>query len=277
MSTIASELRGIGVRIPERDTTDRQTRSFWRALALTGAVLSDMSFLDHLEELRRRLIKSVIAVAAGLLLSTAYAPAIIRFLKAPAAEYGIEIVGYGALEMFTLYFHVALASGICLASPVVLFQAWRFIEPALYPHEKRYALPFLISTTLFFLLGAAFGYMVATPYIMRMQLELAALMEIVWRPSAVEYISLLTATVIAMGAVFEMPPVIFILSRIGLVDARFLLRNFKYAFLILTVLSGVLTPSGDLGPMVAFLAVMLALYLLSILVALAFSRKRKVV
>jgi sec-independent protein translocase protein TatC len=109
-----------------------------------------------------------------------------------------------------------------------------------------------------------------------MQLELAALMEIVWRPSAVEYISLLTATVIAMGAVFEMPPVIFILSRIGLVDARFLLRNFKYAFLILTVLSAVLTPSGDLGPMLAFLAVMLALYLLSVLVALVFSRNRRV-
>ena len=276
MSTIASELRGIGARIPERDTTNRQTRSFWRALALTGAVLSNMSFLDHLEELRRRLIKSVIAVAAGLLLSTAYAPAIVRFLKAPAAEYGIEIVGYGALEMFTLYFHVALAAGICLAAPVVLFQTWRFIEPALYPHEKRYAVPFLISTTFFFLLGAAFGYMVATPYILRIQQELAALMEIVWRPSAVEYISLLTATVIAMGAIFQMPPVIFILSRIGLVDGRFLLRNFKYAFLILTVLSGVLTPSGDLGPMVAFLAVMLALYLLSVLVALVFSRKRKV-
>jgi sec-independent protein translocase protein TatC len=274
MSTVARELRGIELGTSGR-VNSRLAPSFWPSLVVAGAMLSEMSFLDHLEELRRRLIKSVIAVAGGVVVCTAYTPAIVRFLKAPAAEYGVRLVGYGALEMFTLYFHVALSAGICLAAPVVLFQAWRFIEPALYRHEKRYALPFLISTTIFFVLGVVFGYAVVTPYIMRMQRDLALLMDIQWQPSALEYIGLLTATVIAMGAVFEMPPVIFILSRIGLVDARFLLRNFRYAFLILTVLSGVLTPSGDLGPMIAFLAVMLGLYLLSILAALLFGKKRK--
>jgi len=166
------------------------------------------------------------------------------------------------------------ASGLCRTTALVLFQIWKFIEPALYPHERRYARPFLISTTLFFVLGAAFGYFFATPYIIELSRDLAALMEITWRPGALEYVSLLTWTVVAMGIVFEMPPIVFILSRIGLVNAGFLIRNFKYAFLSLAILSGVLTPSGDLGPMIAFLGVMTALYFLSVLVALVFSRKR---
>jgi sec-independent protein translocase protein TatC len=235
-----------------------------------------MSFLDHLEELRRRIIKSVIAVAVGVLLCTTYTPAIIRFLKAPAAEYGIELVGYGGLEMFSIYFHVGLAAGLSLAAPVILFQAWRFIEPALYPHEKRWALPFLGSTTVFFILGAIFGYAVAMPYMMQMQQFLANLMAIRYNPSAIEYIKLLTATVIAMGAVFEMPPIVFILSRIGLVNARFLVRNMNHAFVILLILAAILTPTGDLGPTIAFVAVMMGLYLFSILVALCFGKKRTV-
>jgi sec-independent protein translocase protein TatC len=275
MSTDATELRGIGFGNSEW----RQGRkpSIWSSLAAVGAVFGSMSFLEHLVELRSRLIKSVIALTIGVLLCTAYAAEIVRFLKSPASKYGIEIVGYGAWEMFSLYFDVALAGGVCLAAPYILFQIWRFIEPALYPHERRYALPFVLSTTVFFVLGAAFGYFVATPSLMQMELELARLMDVVWRPGALEYISLLTATVVAMGVVFEMPPVIFILSRIGIVSGGFLLRNFKYAFLFLTVLSAVLTPSGDLGPTFAFLAVMLALYIVSILVAFVFGKRRQTV
>jgi sec-independent protein translocase protein TatC len=275
MSTVAGDLRGIGFE-PSPETQGRLKNSLWQAFALAGALLTEMSFLDHLEELRRRILTSAIAVAIGVGVCTAYVPGIVKFLKAPAAEYGIELVGYGAMEIFSLYFHVALAGGICLAAPVVLFQLWRFIEPALYSHERRYALPFVLSTTVFFALGATFGYAIATPYIISLQEELAILMEIKWQPSAMEYIGLLSATVVAMGAVFEMPPVIFILSRIGLVDARFLVRNFKYAFLILAVASAVLTPSGDIAPMLAFLAVMTGLYCFSILVAAVFGRKRVV-
>jgi sec-independent protein translocase protein TatC len=273
MSTIASELRGIDVRASQPGLAGRVSRSFWQTLVLIGALLGNMSFLDHLEELRRRLIKCAIAVGAGVLICTAYTPAIVRFLKEPAAKYGVELVGYGAWEIFSLYFYVGMASGICLAAPVILFQAWRFIEPALHAHEKRYALPFLTSTTVFFVLGVVFGFAVAAPYILQMESQLAILMGIAWKPSAVEYIGLLSATVVAMGIVFEMPPVIFILSRIGLVDGWFLTRNFRYAFLILAVLAAVLTPSGDIAPMMAFLSVMLGLYAVSIVVAFVFARK----
>jgi sec-independent protein translocase protein TatC len=274
MSTVASELRGFSVGTAQPGASRPWGSSLWKGLAVMGVLISDMSFLEHLEELRRRIIKCLIAVAVGMAISTAYTPAIIRFLKAPAAKYGIEVVGYGGWEIFSLYFDVAFAAGITLAAPFILFQVWRFIEPALYPREKRYALPFVISTTLFFILGSAFGYFVATPYIIELSRQLAVLMDVTWRPGALEYVSLLTATVVAMGIVFEMPPIVFILSRIGLVDAGFLIRNFKYAFLTLAILSGVLTPSGDLGPMIAFLGVMTALYFLSILVALVFARKR---
>ena len=274
MSTVASELRGFSVGTAQPGASRPWGSSLWKGLAVMGVLISDMSFLEHLEELRRRIIKCLIAVAVGMAISTAYTPAIIRFLKAPAAKYGIEVVGYGGWEIFSLYFDVAFAAGITLAAPFILFQVWRFIEPALYPREKRYALPFVISTTLFFILGSAFGYFVATPYIIELSRQLAVLMDVMWRPGALEYVSLLTATVVAMGIVFEMPPIVFILSRIGLVDAGFLIRNFKYAFLTLAILSGVLTPSGDLGPMIAFLGVMTALYFLSILVALVFARKR---
>lgn len=274
MSTAASELRGfeIGTSGPGRPLTN----TLWKGLAVFGVLVSDMSFLEHLEELRRRIIKCLIAVAVGMAISTAYTPAIIRFLKAPAAKYGVEVVGYGGWEMFSLYFDVAFAAGITLAAPFILFQVWRFIEPALYPREKRYALPFVILTTLSFILGAAFGYFVATPYIIELSHQLAALMDVTWRPGALEYVSLLTATIVAMGVVFEMPPIVFILSRIGLIDAPFLVRNFKYAFLTLAILSAVLTPGGDLGPMIAFLGVMTVLYFFSVLVALVFARKRAV-
>jgi sec-independent protein translocase protein TatC len=275
MSTVAGNLHGLGFGASAQ-SPGQEKSSLWKHWALAAALLGDMSFLDHLKELRSRIIKCVIAVAVGMGICTAYAASIVKFLKGPASEYGIELAGYGSMEIFSLYFHVALAGGVCLSAPVILFQVWRFIEPALYSHEKKYALPFLMSTTMFFVLGAVFGYGIAAPYIMRMQLELSALMEIPWRPGAMEYISLLTATVLAMGVVFEMPPVVFILSRIGLVNARFLLRHFKYAVLILAVASGLLTPSGDAATMMAFLAVMLGLYCLSILVAAVFGRKRRV-
>src|SRR5262245_19640539 len=133
MSTVATELRGfaIGNSQPEGE----RKRHILPSLAVVAAVLGSMPFLDHLKELRSRLIKSVIAVSIGVVVCTTYAADIVKFLKAPASKFGVEIVGYGAWEMFSLYFDVALAGGICLAAPYILFQSWRFIEPALYPHE----------------------------------------------------------------------------------------------------------------------------------------------
>jgi sec-independent protein translocase protein TatC len=276
MSTVTADIR---TPLPGRSLPGRfgQFRELvWEAAVVGGVMLANMPFLDHLEELRRRIIKSLIAIAVGTAGCMYYAADIIKFLKQPAAAQGIRLIGWDATEIFSVYFKVSLAGGICLAAPVVLWQVWRFIEPALYPHERRYAGPFLISTTICFVTGAAFGHAIVAPYLMKLQMALAEAADLIFTPSALSYLSLLTSTVVAMGAVFEMPPVVFILSRIGLVDARFLIRNLRYALLLFSVAAALITPSTDMAPMLAFMAVMTAIYAISILVAAIFGRSRKV-
>jgi sec-independent protein translocase protein TatC len=179
-----------------------------------------------------------------------------------------------ATEIFSLYFRVALATGVCLAAPVLLWQVWRFIEPALHKHEKRYAAPFMISTIGCFAAGAAFAYAVVAPWMLKLQMAMANKVGIPVDMSAGSYLTMLSATIVSMGVIFQMPPVVFILSRIGLVNARFLIRNFKYAFLLFSFAAALLTPSTELEPMFFFMAVMTGVYILSIAVAWVFGRRR---
>jgi sec-independent protein translocase protein TatC len=247
-----------------------------RAILIGMAAIGEMPFLEHLEELRGRLIKCLIGLTAGTIVGFAYTAQIIELLRIPARNAKINIVAIDAMEVFSLYFKVALATGICLAAPVVLWQIWRFIEPALYRHEKRYAAPFIISTTICFVAGAAFGYAVVAPWLLRLEQAMADEAHITIAMSAESYLTMLAATVVAMGGIFEMPPVVFVLSRIGLVNARFLIRNFKYAILLFSIAAAVLTPSTQFPPMLFFMAVMTGIYGVSILVAMVFGRARKV-
>jgi sec-independent protein translocase protein TatC len=225
--------------------------------------------------LRRRLVKCLIALAIGLAVCIPYAANLIVFLNRPALKAGVRLFTIEGMEIFSVYFNVALAGSICLAAPIILWQAWRFIEPGLYRHEKRYAVPFMISTCLCFAAGAAFGYGIVAPWLLKLQVAMAEKAHIELAMSSRSYLATLTNTILAMGAIFEMPPVIFILSRIGLVSAKFLIVNFKYAFLFFSVAAAVLTPSTDMPPMLAFMAVMTAVYAVSILVALVFGKARK--
>jgi len=245
------------------------------ALFVAAATLSEMPFLEHLEELRKRLIKCLIALAAATCVGVAYTAPIIQFLRVPAAKAGIQLSAIEATEMFSLYFKVALATGVCLAAPFILWQVWRFIEPALYKHEKRYAVPFIISTTFCFVAGGAFGYSVVTPWLLKLQMAMAKQVDIEIMMRAGSYLTMLTATIVAMGLIFQMPPIILILSRIGLVSARFLIRNFKYAFLLFSIAAAVLTPSTEFAPMLFFMGVMTGIYVVSIFVAMIFGRARK--
>ena len=261
------------VIISEGSWRDRFRRAFLVAMATLG----QMPFLEHLEELRQRLIKCLIALAAGTVVGFVYTAPIIEFLGRPAASSGIRLVAIDATEVFSLYFKVALATGICLAAPVILWQVWRFIEPALYKHEKRYAGPFIISTTICFVAGVVFGYEIVAPWLFKLELVMAREAHLEMAMSAESFFTMLVATVVSMGAIFEMPPIIFILSRIGLIDAKFLIRNFKYAFLLFSIAAAVLTPSTQIPPMLFFMAVMTGIYVISILVAVVFGRTRSVV
>jgi sec-independent protein translocase protein TatC len=254
----------------------RQLKAWmWQSMMTTAVLLADMSFLDHLEELRKRIIKCLIAVGAGLMICLTYTQQIILFLNKPAEAAGIRLVAIDSTEIFSIYFKVALAGGICLASPVILWQAWRFIEPALYKHEKRWAAPFLISTILCFILGACFGYFVGAPWLLKLETVWGKAVHIEITMSSLSYIGLLTGTIVAMGAVFEMPPIVAILSRIGLINARFLVRHLNYAIVIFTILAAVITPTGDIPPTVALTCVMLAIYAVSIVMAWLFGKPRR--
>jgi sec-independent protein translocase protein TatC len=246
----------------------------WQTAVIGGAVLSEMPVLEHLEELRSRIIKCLIAVGLATLACVSYSAELIRFLSVPAAAIGLPLIAVESTEVFSLYLKVAVAGGLCLAAPFILWQVWRFIEPALYRHERRYAAPFLISTTVCFTAGAVFGYAVIAPWFLKLEMEMALRAGIAVTMSALSYFGLLTTLVLAMGLIFQMPPVIFILSRIGLVSARFLVRNFKYAILIFALAAAILTPSTQIPEMLAFMAVMIALYLVSVVVAWIFQKDR---
>jgi sec-independent protein translocase protein TatC len=246
-----------------------------RALIIGMATLGEMPFLEHLDELRKRIIRSLIALAAATVIGFIYTAPLIQFLRAPAERAGIQLTAIQATEIFSLYFKVALAAGICLAAPFILWQVWRFIEPALYKHEKRYAGPFILSTSFCFVAGSLFAYSIVAPWLLKLEIQMAIRAGINMGLSAESYLTMLTATIVSMGLIFQMPPIIFILSRIGLVSAKFLVRNFKYAFLLFSVAAALLTPSTEFAPMLFFMAVMTGIYLVSILVATVFGRKRK--
>ena len=274
MSTVVSELRGF---FPGRPSwRARRALELMLETVLAGAaLLGEMPFLDHLEELRRRLIKCLIALGVGSFVGFLYTAPIMTFLNAPAASSGIHLVAIDGFEVFSVYFKVAAATGICLAAPVLLWQIWRFVEPALYKHEKRYAAPFIISTTVCFVLGIVFGYTVVVPWLLNLEREMANAAGISITMSSESYLSTLTTTLISMGAIFEMPPIVFVLSRIGLINARFLIRSFRYAFLLFSVAAAVLTPSTTIPPMLFFMTVMTGIYMVSIVVAMIFGKTRK--
>jgi sec-independent protein translocase protein TatC len=274
MSTVASDLRSSYPGSSWRDSTRRFKEMVFGSMVAAATLLGEMPFLDHLEELRRRIIRCLIALAVGTGAGFVYTAQLIEFLGRPAASAGVPLVAIDATEVFSLYFKVAAGAGVCLAAPVILWQIWRFIEPALYAHEKRYSRPFIILTTLCFIIGAVFGYEIVAPWLFKLEMAMAQDAGIHISMSAESYFTMLTATVVSMGFIFEMPPIVFVLSRIGLVSARFLIRHFKYAFLLFSIAAAVLTPSTTIPPMLFFMAVMTGIYAVSIVVAVIFGRTR---
>jgi sec-independent protein translocase protein TatC len=233
-----------------------------------------MSFLEHLEELRKRLLRSVLAVALAFGACLLYARAILDFLLQPI----LPLLGQDRpvflelTEPFLLYMKVAFLAGLFLAAPVVLYQAWAFIAPGLYPHERRYAAPFVLFATVFFLAGGAFGYYVGFPTAARFLLGVSQGFEASLRLSSL--FAFESKIILGLGLVFELPTVIYFLARIGLVTAGFLWHQFKYAVLVIFILAAVLTPTPDIVTQCVFAAPMILLYLLGILIARVFGRAR---
>jgi sec-independent protein translocase protein TatC len=235
-----------------------------------------MSFLEHLDELRHRLIKSLIAVGIGFLVAFAFIERIFGFIMRPLQEVlpeGGRLIYTEPAEAFLLYMKIAALVGLILAGPVLLYQLWMFIAPGLYAHEKRFAIPFVVFSTLFFVAGALFSHYMVFPWAWRFFAGFSTdYME--FTPKIAPVFSLYVRMLLAMGVVFEMPTLVFFLARVGLVTPRFLLRNFKYAVLLIFIVAAVMTPGPDVVSQTLMAGPMIVLYGLSIGIAWLFQKRR---
>ena len=236
-----------------------------------------MSFLEHLDELRKRLIHSVIALAVGCVFSFLFLDRVFDFLILPMQQMlpeGGELVTTAPAEFFMLYLKVGVLLGLFIALPAVMFQLWLFVAPGLYAHEKKFAIPFVALSSLFFLMGAAFSHYVAFPWTWKFFIDF---MPEYLRPMirVGDAFSLYVKMLLGFAVIFQMPTVVLFLARMGVVTAGFLLRHTKYAILIIFVLGAVLSPGGDVVSQALMAGPMIALYALSILIAWIVAPRKK--
>jgi sec-independent protein translocase protein TatC len=236
-----------------------------------------MTFLEHLEELRVRLLHCLVALVVGFAAAWGFHKRIFHFLTDPlrTAFPDVKFIFTSPAEALLLYMKMAFFVGIFLVAPYILYQVWAFISPGLYPHEKVYAVPFVVAGTIFFLLGGAFGHFWLFPLTFRFLREFGGA-DLQYLPKVDEYYSFYSWFLLGLGLVFQLPVVIFVFARIGLVTPRFLIRNFKYAVLLSFVVSAIITPTPDVVTQSLLALPMVGLYLLGVLVAWVFARPRRV-
>jgi sec-independent protein translocase protein TatC len=228
-----------------------------------------MSFLEHLDELRKRIVNSCIGIGVGILASFAFIDRIFNFLLAPTRKVlppGVKMIYTEPGEAFGMYITISLIAGAVIASPYVMYQVWKFIAPGLYSNEKRMAIPFVLLTTSGFVLGAAFNHYVAFPFMMAFFASFNGI-DLSFMPRLEDTFGLYTKMLIGMGIVFQMPTIVFFLAKMRMVTASFLWKHGKYAILLAYVIAAVITPTGDPMNQTIFAAPMIALYFLSIIIA----------
>jgi len=191
----------------------------------------------------------------------------------PYAGVSDKLIVTSALEPFSLYVKVSLYAAICLSVPFLLFQIWAFVAPGLYPHERAYITPFIALSSISFILGAAFAYKIIFPPAARYLLGLGQDFRLLLK--ADDYFDFIIIVMLGMGVVFQMPAVTYVLARIGLITAGFLLRIWKTAVIVILIAAAVLSPTSDIPNMLLFAAPMLVLYIVSIFVAWLFSKPRR--
>jgi sec-independent protein translocase protein TatC len=234
-----------------------------------------MPITAHLEELRRRLMICAIAVGSGFVGFYYFAPKLFEILMKPlvfALPPDSSLIFTGVTEAFFVYLKVAFLAGIFASSPLLLYEIWAFVSPGLYSKEKKYVIPFVVFSTLFFIGGALFGYFMVFPYGFKFLLGFAT-EAIRPMPRVQEYFSLASKLLLAFGVVFELPLFVFFLAKMGMVTDKFLVKNFKYSILIIFSISAILTPP-DVATQMMMAGPLLCLYGVSIIVARVFGKKK---
>jgi len=239
-----------------------------------------MSFLEHLEELRRRILYSLVALLGGFLVSFLFIRRIFDFIMEPlyalmpkGGPLANTLVYSEPTEAFILYLKMALLAGIMIAAPVILYQVWAFVAPGLYAREKKFAIPFIGLGTVCFVLGALFSHYVLFPWTWQFLASFST-DYLAFLPRIEPVFSLYTKMLLGMGLIFQMPTIVFFLARMGVVSAHFLIRHFKYAVLVIFIVAALITPTGDPLTQALFAAPMIALYVISIGIAWLVGRRR---
>ncbi len=237
-----------------------------RAAVTQRADLPGMSLMEHLEELRKRIVHSALYLAVGFFLSWFLRDRFVNFIQAPLNHIGKTLVFTHPMDPLNLQLQVSLVGGAILASPFILFQVWLFIAPGLYQKERRFVVPFMAATVGLFLGGAAFGYFWVLPGALKI---LIVQFGHNFTPMVTieEYSGFFLSIILGLGISFEMPILIFFLAMFGIVSPKFLWKNMRYAVLAVFLVAAIICPSPDPWTMCIYAVPMLALYVVGIGVA----------
>jgi sec-independent protein translocase protein TatC len=234
-----------------------------------------MTFLEHLEDLRKRLFYSAIAVVAGFVPCWIFKEEFYRILARPVIQYlppGTKFVFLTLTAPFMMYLKIAFLASIFFTAPFIFLQVWYFVAPGLYQKEKKYVIPFVLMATFFFALGAAFGYFVVFPFACRFFLTMGK--DFQANLTADQYLGFSMKVLLGIAATFETPTLVYLLAKMGIVTSRWMIQHFKYAVLVIFVIAAVITPTPDWVTQSIIAIPMLALYGLSILIAMLVGRKK---
>ncbi len=232
---------------------------------------TQMTFLDHLGELRKRVIRIALALALGMGICLVFTPQILKILLSP---YGVVLKVISPTEGISNYLRIGLTCGAILALPYILLQIWGFIAPGLLPRERRFVYGLLPSAFVLFLIGASFAWFVMIPSAVRFLANFSPdIFRTEW--TSENYIPFVTALLFWIGVCFELPLVVFFLSKLRIVNARLLLKGWRYAMVLICIIAAVITPTVDPFNMMLVAVPLAALYFFSILLAVVAQRKKK--
>jgi len=254
---------------PERDLDDFDD---------DDGLAGKMSFLEHLDELRKRIIWAVASIGLGFGVAFVFITQIFDFIMRPMQRMlpaGQTLVYTEPGEAFMLMIKIALIAGGIIASPLVFTQLWLFIAPGLYSHEKKWAIPFIVMSTFFFVLGAAFSHYVVFPIVWKFFVGFTT-DYLTFMPRVEPAFSMYLRLILALGITFQLPTLVLFLARMGMITPRFMLRHFKFAVLLIVIAAAVLSPDGGGVGMVAMGGPVIVLYIFSIGLAWAFGKKRRI-
>jgi len=228
--------------------------------------LPGMTLMEHLDELRKRLIAAVIYLLAGVGITAIFITRLVDFIQKPLIDVGLKMTMTHPTDAIELDIKTALVFGAIVASPFILYQLWLFISPGLYAHEKKYVVPFMSATVGLFLGGAWFGYRWVLPGAIKV-LVMGFGKNFTHMITIDDYTSFFLAVILGLGICFELPILMFFLSLFGIADAKFFLKQWQYAILIIFILAACICPLPDPAGMCLFASPMLALYFVGVAVA----------